>query len=408
MTDSTTSQHPVGRLHKWPRGPRSFATDFASKPKDENGRIPAPGTQIEVLEGEGRSAGFGIWHPRSRIAWRRVRQDGPYDDAWLANRARQAVANRRMSGVLLQDPCRILHAEADGFPGLVVDRYGPVLVAELYTEAAVPLWQAIQPALAEALDAPHFRAGLAKDAARAERADPWESVSEACPEELEVQEAGIRYRLNFRGSHKTGFFCDQRENRARFHQEVARLAARRKEEGGPAPTVLDVCCFNGGFSLVAAAAGAGDILALDLDEDAVALAKAQANLNMANKIRVRHTDAFIYLRQLQENGRTFDFVVLDPPKFVSQGEDRDLGMLKYRDLNMLGAIVTAPGGRLLTCSCSGRVRALDFQETVRQGVKRSGRNAKIEAQTGAGPDHPVALDFPEGAYLKALWLRLDS
>ena len=204
----------------------------------------------------------------------------------------------------------------------------------------------------------------------------------------------MRYELDFARGHKTGFFCDQRENRAAF----AALAEGKR--------VLDVCSYTGGFSLSAAIGGAEDVLAIDLDEDAISQAKRNANLNgaaVARRTKFVHADAFSYLRQLQRNERQFDLIVVDPPKFIPNRRSWEEGIARYHDINKLAIPLLASGGDYLTCSCSGLLTSLELQETVR----RSARLAPLQIlrKTGAGPDHPVGLDFPEGEYLKALWMR---
>ncbi len=209
---------------------------------------------------------------------------------------------------------------------------------------------------------------------------------------------GLRYEVQPGRGHKTGFFCDQRENRLRLR----RLARGRR--------VLDVCCYTGGFALNAAAGGAREVLAVDLDEEAVAMARRNADRNAeflgaARKtLRFVHADAFSYLRTLARNGRLFELVVLDPPAFLRGGRDPEEARARYHDLNRLALELVAPEGRLLTCSCSGLLDRRAFQDIVRRAARRAGRPARLEAVTGAGPDHPVRLDVPEGEYLKALWL----
>jgi 23S rRNA (cytosine1962-C5)-methyltransferase len=256
------------------------------------------------------------------------------------------------------------------------------------------LFRTILPALHEALGTEHFQLTFDERSARAEGEQGGIKRSDGAPPFLRIEENGIRYELDFARGHKTGFFCDQRENRASF----AALAQGKR--------VLDVCSYTGGFSLAAATAGAEDVLAIDLDEDAIAQAKRNANLNgtaVARRTKFVHADAFSYLRQLQRNERQFDLIVVDPPKFVPNRQAWDEGIARYHDMNKLAIPLLAPGGDYLTCSCSGLVSALELQETIR----RSARLAPLQIlrKTGAGPDHPVGLDFPEGEYLKAFWMR---
>jgi 23S rRNA G2069 N7-methylase RlmK/C1962 C5-methylase RlmI len=210
-----------------------------------------------------------------------------------------------------------------------------------------------------------------------------------------IREHGVRYRVDVEAGHKTGFFCDQRENRRRF-ADLCRDAS-----------VLDLCCYTGGFGLCAKLlGGAKDVSSVDLDEAALAVAKENVNLNNT-RVNLVHSDAFIYLRQMLANGRQFDAVVLDPPKFVSHREDMDEGLRKYHDLNSLAMQVVRPGGILLTCSCSGLVSWDAFKDAVFRASRPAKRSLQVFLETSAGPDHPVMMNCPESAYLKAMWLRAN-
>jgi 23S rRNA (cytosine1962-C5)-methyltransferase len=296
-----------------------------------------------------------------------------------------------------EDVCRIVHAEGDGFPGLLIDRYSNVLAAECHSRGSANLFEAILPALHDVLGTSHHRLVFDAKAARAEGDQTFEIRSTACPKYLKIVEDGVRYEVDFAKSHKTGFFCDQRENRSRF----AALANGKR--------ILDVCSYTGGFGISAAVAGAEDVLAIDLDENAIAQGKRNANLNgtqVSKKVRFVHTDAFSYLRTLGRNRHQFDLVVVDPPKFVPNRRSWDEGMARYHDLNKLAIPLVAPGGMLVSCSCSGLVAAIDLQEIIRRSARL--RPLTLTRTTGAGPDHPVALEFPEGQYLKALWMEVGD
>jgi 23S rRNA (cytosine1962-C5)-methyltransferase len=211
-----------------------------------------------------------------------------------------------------------------------------------------------------------------------------------------VHEHGIRYRIHFDEGHKTGFFCDQRENR----RELARFCPDR--------TVLDLCCYTGGFGLSALVRGrAREVTCVDLDEKAVSLARENGNANNV-RLSVVHADAFGYMRQMSLNERSFGVVILDPPKLIADRDEIPSGKRKYFDLNVLGMRLVEPGGLLLTCSCSGLLPASEFQSLLRAAARKAGRDVQLLAMTGAAADHPVALDAPEGAYLKAMWLKVGD
>jgi 23S rRNA (cytosine1962-C5)-methyltransferase len=221
-----------------------------------------------------------------------------------------------------------------------------------------------------------------------------EAANRGAPGSVTIREHGLRYRVDPTSGHKTGFFCDQRENRLR----LARLCRGAR--------VLDLCCYSGGFGLCARKLGAAaEVTSVDLDEAAVALARENANLNQA-RIDLVQADAFIYLRQMLELRRQYDVVVLDPPKLAPTRDSREEALRKYHDLNALGMQVVPPGGILLTCSCSGLISPDVFRETVCAAARRAGRTLQLFDQSGAAPDHPVRMNCPESAYLKALWFRV--
>ncbi|MDP6850699.1 MAG: class I SAM-dependent rRNA methyltransferase, partial [Planctomycetota bacterium] len=294
----------------------------------------------------------------------------------------------------------LIHAESDDLPALIVDRYDDTLCAEVFSESAIHLWDTVSPILHEELGTQHQILRFDEKSARAENAKPLEQRSNSCPKLIKVSENGVRFEVDLQDGHKTGFFCDQRLNRLKLRKEVEQTVARKGS-----CSVLDICTYTGGFALAAAVGGATKVQGVDLDEKAIAVAKRNANLNQAKQVRFTHSDAFPWLRQAFENGSRFDIVVVDPPKFIPNRSKWDEGIAKYHDLNKVAAPLLNEGGLMLTCSCSGLLPMSDFQEKIRQATKRLGRPLRIEAATGAGPDHPVRLDFPEGSYLKALWLR---
>lgn len=213
------------------------------------------------------------------------------------------------------------------------------------------------------------------------------------PPRLRVKENGVTFEVTPSGGYKTGFFCDQRDNRL----AAAQLAAGKR--------MLDVCGYTGGFALHAKKAGASEVRSVELDPEASAQAKRNANINNL-RIDTVTVDAFPYLRQAAFNAEQYGVVVLDPYKFIASKEAYGLGRKKYLDINRLGMSVTAPGGVLVTCSCSGLLPWDDFQQVIRTAAGSAGRRVQIFRKSGAGPDHPVAADHPEGEYLKVLWCRV--
>jgi 23S rRNA (cytosine1962-C5)-methyltransferase len=364
----------------------------SDKPKG----LPSPAV-VAATDPTGELLGEGFWNDRSDIAWRRLTRGGEaFDEAGLAAALDRALALRAsLPGVLDGDACRLVHAEGDGLSGLIVDRFKDVLVLQFHSAGWLLLEHALLRALHEKVGTSHHRVVLDERTARLEGVRPREVVSPGCPDRLRMQEHGVRYHVDLSGGHKTGFFLDQRENRLL-------LAALVEDK-----SVLDLCCYSGGFGLSAlVAGGASDVTGVDLDEKALEVGRANAKLNQV-RVKHVHADAFDWLRQAAGRGRRFEVVVLDPPKLVSGQRDVTDGRRRYADLNRLAMDVVAPGGLLVTCSCSGALQRTEFVELVRTAARKAGRDASILADPGAAADHPVSLECPESEYLKTLWLRLS-
>jgi 23S rRNA (cytosine1962-C5)-methyltransferase len=360
---------------------------------------PRDGDLVRVIDRDGIPLGFGLWNARSQISLRMLSRglEPPGPDFW-ADRVDRAVALRREMLKLddVTNAYRVLHAEADGLSGLIVDRFDDVLSAEIFS---LGMYQRIGPILkliSQRLRTQHVRVHVDERIAMAEDFPGRPYASEKLPPRVTIVENGVRFRVQFQGAHKTGFFCDQRENRL----QLARFC--------PDKTVLDLCCYSGGFGVYALVKGqAREVTCVDLDEKAIAMARDNANANQVRPTLV-HADAFGYMRQMGLNGREYGVVVLDPPKLIPGRLDISAGKRKYFDLNVLGLKLVEPGGLLLTCSCSGLLSPEEFQILLRAAARRAGRDVQILANTGAAPDHPVGLEALEGAYLKAVWLRVGE
>ncbi len=370
-------------------------------------RAARAGDVVHVYDKAGRLFGRGLYHPESQIALRMLAYgDVPIDDEFWRGRLGQAVALRRSLRLAeVTDAYRLVHAEGDALSGLIAERYADCLVFEIFSLGMYRRWSQLADVLAGLLGppasldrpdraAPQWRMFVRADAQIESIEGFAVPRDQPAPGRLVIREHGVRYRVDVAGGHKTGFFCDQRDNRRRF------AALCRGAD------VLDVCCYTGGFSLCARLLGeARAVTGVDLDEAAIALAQENANLNQV-RIDFAHADAFTYLRQMQANGRQFDAVVLDPSKLVPTRRDLEAGLRKYHDLNAQALAVVRPGGLLLTCSCSGLVGRDVLIETVHRAARRVGRMLQMVDATGAAPDHPVMLNCPESMYLKALWLRV--
>ena len=373
-----------------------------------------PGDVVNVYDRSGAYFGRGLYNPRSQIVVRMLTHaDEAVDDAFWRDRLGRALELRRALQLdEVTDAYRLCHAEGDGLSGLIVERFADCLVFELFSLGMYERYQQLATVLGELLGpptvldrpdkaAPTWRV-MARADSRIEKIEGFyipqaaRRAGAAAGQSLTIREHGVRYRIDIAEGHKTGFFCDQRENRLR----LARLCRDAD--------VLDLCCYSGGFSLCAALlGGARQVTGVDLDEDAIQLARENANLNQT-RIDFVYADAFTYLRQMMSNQRTFDVVILDPPKLANHRAEYDEAIRKYEDFNTLALQVVRPGGYLLTCSCSGLVSPASFADTVYRAALRAKRRLQLLDRTGAGPDHPVMMDCPESAYLKALWFRVVS
>jgi 23S rRNA (cytosine1962-C5)-methyltransferase len=365
-----------------------------------------PGDVVSVHTPQGERLGYGLYNPRAEMTVRMLTFGETIPDrAFWRNRLEQAVQLRRdlLNLDAVSDCCRLVHAEADGLSGLVIDRYGDVLSAEVFSLAMYQRSAAILAELAEIVGTKHSLVQVAPQTHGQEGFLAEPVRSQGAPRDVVVQEFGTRFRVRFEEGHKTGFFCDQRENR----QRLATFSRGK--------SVLDLCCYSGGFAVQAAKLGeAKEVTGVDLDEQAIAVAKENARLNQV-KVAFVHADAFGYMRDMLQNGRQYDVVVLDPPKLIRNRREIEEGTHKHFDLNRLAVQLVAPGGVFVTCTCSGLLGEEDFLRLIHDAARKPPtvgntlhppRTLQVLAKTGAAADHPVALDCPETEYLKAVWMRV--
>ncbi len=355
---------------------------------------PKHGDIVKVVADDGKFIGFGTWNPRAEATVRILRwEEAPPTVDWWKESLRRAIELR--TGLMNVDKnteaYRIINAEGDGFPGLVVDRYGPVVSVQAFTLGMYQRAESIAKEVCQILGLKHWvvRPGPSTIDQEGFIASGMDSGN--VPTHIKLTEYGIKYIVQPFEGHKTGFFCDQRDNRVKLRDYCK------------GKTVLDLCCYSGGFSLNAVHAKATSVTAVDLDEGAIEFAKQNAKLNNAN-IKFVHADAFAYMRDMQRNKTTFDVVILDPPKLIRNHDEEKEGQKKYFDLNSLAANLVNPGGLLFTCSCSGLLDWNDFTMTVRAAT--SSRNPVMLQRTGPSADHPVAMNCLESDYLKCLWMTL--
>ncbi len=362
-----------------------------------------PGDTVEVLADNLRPLGRAAYSPHSQIRARFWTFDAEesVDDVFFKRRIAAAVARRQaMPELRGQAGLRLIHAESDGLPGVIADQYDDTVVIQL-TSAGADKWRkAIVNALVQATGCKRIYERSDSDVRALEglgSATGW-VYGEPGDAPLSIMENGVRLAVDVVGGHKTGFYLDQRENRAL----LGALSADKE--------VLNCFCYTGGFSLQALAGGAKHVLSID--SSGPALAQAQANLALNPQLPVERAewleaDVFNALREFRKAGRQFDVIVLDPPKFAPSAAHADRAARAYKDINILGCRLLRPGGMLMTYSCSGGIGLELFQKIVAGAALDAGREARIVRRLAGAADHPVALNFSEGEYLKGLLVQVD-
>ncbi len=356
-----------------------------------------PGGLVTLKRADGRPLGVAMFNPHTLLAARLLDRDAarPIGRRFLLRRLERALKLRER---LYPVPYyRLIHAEADGLPGLVIDRFGQVLVMQ----ANAAGMDRLQPTIIDALTtllAPEAIVLRNDSPARAlEGLGSEVRVAVGAVEgPVPVEENGVTFMADVLGGQKTGWFFDQRDNR-RF---VAGLSRGSR--------VIDLYCYSGGFAVEAACSGAASVTGIDRSEGALALAAEAARVNGVTEIcEFRRAEVFAEAASLGAAGERFDVVIADPPAFARSRRDVPAALRGYRKLARLAASLTAPGGIVFLASCSHNVPAADFAEAARRGLADAGRTARILREAGAGPDHPVHMALPESAYLKSLTLALD-
>ena len=362
-----------------------------------------PGDTVEVLGDDLKLLGRAAYSPKSQIRARMwsFDADESIDDGFFKRRVAQSVARRETLPELRgQDGLRLIHAESDGLPGIIADRYGDTVVLQL-TSAGADKWRkAIVNALVQATGCARIYERSDSDVRGLEGLEPvtgW-SHGEAPAEPVSIVENGVRLGIDVAGGHKTGFYLDQRDNRLLLGQ----LAAGK--------TVLNCFCYTGGFSLQALAGGAAHVLSIDSSGPALDQARANLALNphlAAERAEWQEADVFLALREFRKEGRSFDLIVLDPPKFAPSAAHAERAARAYKDINLLGFKLLTPGGLMMTYSCSGGIGIELFQKIVAGAALDAGRDARIVKRLAGSADHPIGLAYPEGEYLKGLLVQAD-
>ncbi len=370
---------------------------------------PELGETVRVLSFDGRFLAWAAYSPESSIRARcwSFNEDEVIDEAWFEKKLRHAIEARanlweRTNAV------RVIFAENDGLPGLVVDQYDNVLVAQFLSAGvhrhkaliakllkqitnAVTLWDRSDASACHREGLP-LNNGLL-----------W---GEEPPEAVEVVEDGVRYGIDVRNGHKTGFYVDQRESR--LTAQKAAEAFRKKH--GRGMRALNCFSYTGGFSLALLKGGADEVISVDSSQDALDMAKRNAERNGFGEDKAKFVceDVFQYLRRMRDAGETFDLVILDPPKFASSHRHVTRASRAYKDINLLGLRLLEEGGQLFTFSCSGAIDVDLFQKIIAGAVFDAGCDAWAVGRFAGGEDHPLLMTYPEGEYLKGLHLLVRS
>lgn len=357
----------------------------------------ATGETVEVCAANGEVLGYGSYSPQSQIRVRMLSFDPAVvpDAEYVKRLVAKSVARREK-----RSATRLVNAENDGLPGVIADFYSGWIVCQ-FTSALAEYWK---DAIADALFAVPGCRGVAEradvDARRREGLTMGGFAvlrGDEPPELIEIDENGLKFLVDVRSGHKTGFYLDQRDARA-----VVRSLASSRD-------VLNCFCYTGGFGIAAALGGAKSVTQVDVSEPALAIAKRNAAINEADRqTQIEHiaADVFKFLRTCRDEGRTFDLIVLDPPKFAESRSQVMKAARGYKDINLLAMKLLRAGGILATFSCSGAIDEELFLKILSEAAADAKRDFQIIGRTGHPSDHPVSLSFPEGRYLKGVIVRL--
>ena len=378
-------ERSLQRRHPW-----VFESSVASGKADA-------GETVRVHASDGSFAAWAAYSPQSMIRLRVWSFDEAerIDAAFFERRIARALAVRARLAVA-SDGVRLIHGEADGLPGLIVDRYADTLSAQ-FLAVGVERWKAtIADQLLQATGLERLYERSDSSVRALEGLEPktgW--LRGGGPTEVTMHEHGLALTLDVAEGHKTGFYLDQRDNRRLFADTVRHFGLKR---------VLNCYCYTGGFSVAALAGGATDVTSIDSSAPALARADAHIALNGFDPSQHRTLDADVNrsLREMLDRGERFDAIVLDPPKFAPSASHAERAARAYKDINRLAFMLLVPGGVLFTFSCSGGISADLFHKIVAGAGLDAGIDGLFYARLGAAPDHPMTVTFPEGEYLKGL------
>lgn len=362
---------------------------------------PANGDVVKVFAADKSFLAYGYYNGQSRVAVRLLEweEETIIDKAWYQQKLRNAVASR--AHVLNNgntNTCRLVFSEADYLPGLIVDKYADFLSLQILSAGMENIKADLIDILREELNPAGIFDKSDANARTHENLEVAQGLlwGETPPEFIEVRENGVRYHINIADGQKSGFYCDQRDNR-----EILAAYTKNKE-------VLDCFCYSGGFTLNSLKNGAKHVTSVD--SSALAIETLKHNLGLNNFSEAQHTsiqsDVNKQLRAFKEEGKTFDVIILDPPKYAPSRSALDRAARAYKDLNRLGMLLLNSGGILATYSCSGAVDLETFKQIIAWAALDAGKEVQIIKQFHQPEDHPVRISFPEGEYLKGLLLRV--
>jgi 23S rRNA (cytosine1962-C5)-methyltransferase len=364
---------------------------------------PLQGDTVRVVANDGRFLALAACNPDANISARvwDWHEDTRIDADFFRNRLAQAIGLRR--SVFPRSPQeaeRLVHGESDGLPGLIVDRYADVLVVQVSSAGCNRWREVIVDALQETTAPRAIYERSDSDVLELEGLAPRTGLVKGVLDSsvIEIRENGVRLRVDVAKGHKTGFYLDQRDNR----MQVGRMAQGRD--------VLNCFCYTGGFTVQALVHGASSVASVDSSAEALEHAREHVALNAMPAERCEWIDADVFqcLRKFRDQGRSFDMIILDPPKFAPTAATAERAARGYKDINLLGFKLLRPGGLLATFSCSGGVSADLFRKIVAGAALDASVDAQVINQFHASSDHPISLAFPEGEYLKGLLCQVPS
>ena len=362
---------------------------------------PQSGDTVAVRDVDGQFLAWAAYSPASQILARvwSWQETTLIDSAFFERRIRTAIA-ARVHPSIPPEACRLVYGEADGLPGLIADRYGDTVVMQVASAGAERWREAIADALMAVTGVARVYERSDMDVRELEDLPPRVGVArgDEPPEAIAIQEHAVKFLVDVRHGHKTGFYLDQRTNR----HIVGKLARDRD--------MLNCFCYTGGFTLHALTEGAKSVTSIDSSGEALAWGARQAALNGLPEAHTQwiEADVFKALRGLRDAGRSFDLIVLDPPKFAPTGAHAERAARGYKDINLLAFKLLRPGGLLATFSCSSGIADDLFQKIVAGAALDAGVEAQVLRRFSQAPDHPVRLSFPESAYLKGLLCRVTG